>query len=438
MNLTKKTPLNVFLLVLCFIYPFYAFVEEPKAKTKTICVNMIVKNESKVITRCLGSLKSIIDYWVILDTGSTDGTQGIIKEFMKDVPGELHEEPFVNFEYSRNKALDFAKGKADYVLIIDADEVLSIAKDFKKTDLDKDFYHLMTEYGGTEYTRVQLINNALNWRWVGVLHEALDCPDAKTSALLPGLRNIVNTDGARSQDPNKFQKDVAVLEEALKKDPTNTRYTFYLAQSHRDARNHPEAIAIYNKRAEMGGWDQEVYWSMYQAALLQKVSGRPPEEFIPSLYKAYHYRCTRVEPLYHLANYYRGEGNFALAYLIAQVGCSVPHSSDILFVEKWMYDWGLPLEFSIAAYWIGKYDECQKMSLKILENPKIPKAVRECVERNLKFTNGKLVELYQSQDKAMKKQAKAEKEKEEKSLAETEKKEAETENPEKEEAKKAA
>ena len=53
---------------------------------------MIVKNESKVIERCLGSVKDFINYWVIVDTGSTDGTQQIIKNFMKDaVLNELYD-----------------------------------------------------------------------------------------------------------------------------------------------------------------------------------------------------------------------------------------------------------------------------------------------------------------------------------------------------------
>lgn len=402
MNLIKNYSINIFFCVLCVISCF-SVISAAEEKKKTICVNMIVKNESKVITRCLASVKPIIDYWVIVDTGSTDGTQDIIKAFMKDVPGELHEVPWVNFEYNRNRALDFAKGKADYLLIIDADEVLRISPDFKKPNLEKDFYHIMTEYGGTEYTRVQLVNNKLHWRWIGVLHEALDCPEAKTCDLIAGLTNVVSTDGARSQDPQKFQKDVKILEEALKKDPTNTRYTFYLAQSHRDAAQYPQAIEIYNKRVDMGGWDQEVYWSMYQAALLQKVSGVSADLFIPNLYKAYHYRPTRVEPLYHLANYYREKENYAQGYLIASVGCSVPASSDVLFVEKWMYDWGLPLEFSICAYWIGKYDECKNTCMKMLENQKLPTPVRECVERNLGFTNAKLLEIYKSNEDAMRK-----------------------------------
>jgi len=107
---------------------------------KTICLNMIVKDESKAILKLLGSVKSIIDYWVIFDTGSTDGTQEIIQEFLKDIPGELHERPWVNFAHNRNEALKVAQKKADYILILDADHLLHVQDSFDKNSLDLDFY----------------------------------------------------------------------------------------------------------------------------------------------------------------------------------------------------------------------------------------------------------------------------------------------------------
>ena len=66
---------------------------------------MIVKNESKVIRRCLESVLPLVDYWVIVDTGSTDGTQQIILECLKEVPGFLHERPWVDFSHNRNEAI---------------------------------------------------------------------------------------------------------------------------------------------------------------------------------------------------------------------------------------------------------------------------------------------------------------------------------------------
>src|SRR5580692_7710276 len=126
-----------FLLFILLIVS-HVCIEAKESKRPTVCLNMIVKNESKVICRCLESVKPLIDYWVIVDTGSKDGTQEIIKKFMKDIPGELHECPWVNFAHNRNEALSLAKKKADYLLFIDADDKLEIASDFKRPKLDKD------------------------------------------------------------------------------------------------------------------------------------------------------------------------------------------------------------------------------------------------------------------------------------------------------------
>ncbi|TGR77703.1 glycosyltransferase, partial [Mesorhizobium sp. M2D.F.Ca.ET.223.01.1.1] len=98
---------------------------------KRLCLNMIVKNEMANLERCLGAVADHIDCWVIGDTGSTDGTQDFIRSFFaaRNVPGELHEFPFHNFEQARNAALDHAYASPlgyDYLLFDDADMQLVV------------------------------------------------------------------------------------------------------------------------------------------------------------------------------------------------------------------------------------------------------------------------------------------------------------------------
>ena len=92
----------------------------------TLCLNMIVKNEAKIIARCLTSARPLVSTWVIVDTGSTDGTQDVIRRTLADLPGELHERPWRNFGANRTEALALAKGKSEYILIMDADDELVI------------------------------------------------------------------------------------------------------------------------------------------------------------------------------------------------------------------------------------------------------------------------------------------------------------------------
>ncbi len=94
----------------------------------TLCLNMIVKNESKIITRLFDSVISIIDCYCICDTGSTDNTVEIIQNYFKDkgITGKVVQEPFKNFCHNRNFALLYCVGMSDYVILLDADMFLDI------------------------------------------------------------------------------------------------------------------------------------------------------------------------------------------------------------------------------------------------------------------------------------------------------------------------
>jgi glycosyltransferase involved in cell wall biosynthesis len=361
---------------------------------KTICLNMIVKNESSVIRRCIDSAVPIIDYWVIVDTGSSDGTQQIIQDHMRErgVPGELHERPWKNFCHNRNEALELARGKADFVFFLDADEFISYNDGFQLPVLDKDCYYMNLRYGSFKWGRILLANNHLDWKWVGVLHEVLQIPPKAVSGNINDAHVVCTTEGARSKDPQKYQKDAQILEEGLKEEPNNSRYVFYLAQSYENAQDNKKALENYQKRVAMGGWDQEVFIAQMRIGGIQERLGADADTIIGSYKKAIETRRSRAEPYYHMANYYRRMGECEKGYRIAKIGATIPTSTDVLFVDEWMYDWGILLELSICAYWIEKYKESQEVSLKLLSKPNLPDNVRECVENNLGFANQKLLE----------------------------------------------
>lgn len=383
---------RLLLLFFCLYWAFAIAQPSEESSRPKICLNMIVKDEEGIIERCLASVRPIVDYWVIVDTGSRDRTKERIKSYFGDIPGELHERPWQNFAYNRNEALALAKEKGDYILFIDADETLAFSPEFSLPTLEKDFYYITTSFGGTSYGRVQLVKADLDWQWIGVLHETIDAPNLQSSDTLTGVTNVVTTEGARSKDPLKYQKDAAVLEAALKEDPLNSRYRFYLAQSYCDAQEYEPALKNYQMRMSLGGWDQEIFWSMYKIGLINEALSKPPETIIKSYYQAYLYRPGRIEPLYRLVHYLRCRENYGAGYQLAKAALNTPLSSDLLFVEKWIYDYGLLLEFSICAYWQQHYAEALLASKLILANAQAPEAVRQCVERNMDWINRKIAE----------------------------------------------
>ena len=92
----------------------------------TIALAMIVRDEAEVIGRCIESVRERIDYWVICDTGSTDATREIVRDALAGVPGELHQRKWVDFGHNRTELLRLARGKADYLLLLDADMTVSV------------------------------------------------------------------------------------------------------------------------------------------------------------------------------------------------------------------------------------------------------------------------------------------------------------------------
>jgi glycosyltransferase involved in cell wall biosynthesis len=308
---------------------------------KTVCLDMIVKNESRVIQRCLESVKTIVQYWVIVDTGSTDGTKEIVRDVLKDVPGELYERPWVDFAHNRNEALFFAKGRGDYLLLIDADERLEFTEPFAPK-FNRDLYYVSIYSKRSMYHRACLIDNRLDWYYKGVVHEQFLPNTGRTTEVLKGVSNIsMSEEGARGRDPNKYLKDAALLEKALQNEPDNPEYVYYLAQSYGNANDCKMAFYYYQKRAGMGGCPQCVYYSLYISAIIQDLFFHADTATVEKSYwEAFEYRPSRAEPLYRLAEYYLRKGDLDSADRIVELGLSIPLTSDGLNVETGIYESG--------------------------------------------------------------------------------------------------
>lgn len=376
----------------CLVLLALPFLLEAK---QTICLNMIVKNESKVIKRCLDSVKPVIDYWVIIDTGSRDGTQKLIKKELKNIPGKLYERPWKNFGENRSEAFALAQGKADYILFMDADDVLEFETEPQFAELVKDLYCMWRGTKDFQYLKPQLAKGDLPWKWVGVTHEYLDCEQPYSMGILMDVKYVTKDGGASTYDPEKFLKNVKLLEAELKKDPTNARNAFYLAESYRDAGEKGQALLWYQKRIDMHGWAEEVYWSMLQISHVLRDMGLASNIIIEAYKNAYAYRPHRAEAAYYLAETYNQNREYQLAYDCIKQWKDVqkPKEKDSLFNSEWIERYGMLFQLSICSYYIGHYQESLEICDQIISIADLPESWRELSKSNRNFPLSQLKNL---------------------------------------------
>ncbi len=354
----------------------------------TICLCMIVKDEARVIERCLESVKGLISNWVICDTGSTDGTQELIGRALAGVPGELHECSWVDFAHNRTELMGLARGKADYLLLLDADMTVTVDRS-RLEGLGADSY-MLRHAEPLEYRIKRLVRGDRTWHYVGATHEYIEAEGPETVATLDAIVVHHHADGGTRKD--KFTRDLRLLEAELAKDDGNTRALFYLAQTHRDLGHLEDAIELYSRRARMGGWEEEVFYSLYQVGVLKAQAG-DWSAAVPWLLDAWNYRPSRVEPLYHLALGYRNRFAYQAAYLFALRGIDRPMPKDVLFVEAWIYRWASLFELSISAYYVGAVKEAIDAGQRLLRIEELPPEYRSQAQRNLRICRDTLKPL---------------------------------------------
>src|SRR5262249_5245852 len=152
----------------------------------------------------------------------------------------------------------------------------------------------------------------------------------------------------------KYLGDVETLKGMDLNDP---RSVFYLAQSYTGARQIDKAIEMYRKRATMGGWSEEIYFSLFQIAALKEARRDPWEEIIAAHLAAYESRPSRAEPLWALAVMYNDRKHPVLAEFYARAACMIPRPTDCLLVMESVYEYRAADELAAALGMQGKYDE---------------------------------------------------------------------------------
>ena len=369
-----------------------------------LALNMIVKNESKIITRLFDSLSEIIDCYCICDTGSTDNTVALITEYFaaRNIPGCVITEPFKNFEHNRTFSLHACKDKAntggtyaDYILLMDADMVLERGPQFDATQfklkLDTaDVFHLFQGSDRFSYKNVRIVKNSLNISYWGVTHEVISTPDGTKYDQIERSVAFINDIGDGGAKADKFTRDIRLLTEGLVEKPNNDRYTFYLANSYRDNGEREKAIEMYKKRIEIGGWFDEVWQSYYNIGRCYSWSGEP-EKAIVYWMLAYDHFPKRLENIYEIIHYYRNQSKHKLVYefycmAMRQLEGVDKSKIDYLFLQNDIYDYKLDYEYTISGYYYNpdKID-LAALSMDVLCAKNIEDGIMRNVLSNYKF-----------------------------------------------------
>lgn len=352
------------------------------AGRQTFCLCMIVKDEARVIERCLASVRDLVDTWVISDTGSTDGTQDLVRKALDGIPGELHQDPWVDFGHNRTLNIERARGRADYLLTLDADHVLR--RDAPLPQLTADSYLLRYDTPGTRHRFKHLLRGDLPWRYEGVTHEYPCTDEPDLQANLDALVIEDHADGGCREGGS--ERDARLLRREFERDPGNPRTVFYLAHTERDLGRTEEALALYERRARMGGWSEEVYCSLLEAGLLRAERADDWPGAMEAFLRAWEVRPQRLEACYELVSRLRLRGCHRTAHALLRDVVGGPEPDDLLFTRPWVYRWGLLFEYSIAAHWAGDHAASVAACDRLLAMPDLPDAVRGQTLANREFS----------------------------------------------------
>jgi glycosyltransferase involved in cell wall biosynthesis len=331
---------------------------------------LMIRNESKIIQRCLKSVEGVVDAFCVHDTGSTDNTCDLVREFLVGRSGCLSTSEWKDFGHNRTLSFQNAQTyvrdtlkwdlEKTYGLLLDADMVFNPGT-LRTQGLTEKGYTVLQMNGTLEYPNCRLIRMDHAWVCRGVTHEYWDGPTTPLSKAVCWIDD--RNDGGCKSD--KFERDARLLEEGLEKEPDNVRYMFYLAQTYHCIGRDKDAIQMYKKRFRAGGWDEERWYSLYMIGQsyhkLKEIA-----KFEKYMNLAYEFRPSRAEPLHKLAKYFRETSQHYKCYHYILAGKKIPMSPDSLFVETEVYTDFFHYEETICLYYLNNKKDGLRRSMEYM------------------------------------------------------------------------
>lgn len=341
------------------------------SQTLTFGLLLMMRDESANLRRCIGSLRDHIDMWCVVDTGSADNSIEIVRELLKDIPGELYERPWVDFDHNRTEALNLAKGLGiSYAAFPDCDDSMFVEGKLPLDLWEKakaDAVQVKVSHGSLVHYRPHVFRLASDWEFRGKLHEFATLTKGRGTGRqiqTQQITFIARTEGVRSKDPRKYQNDAARLQRELdegKDDDLRTRNQFYLAQSHLHYGNKPDAKINYQKRLDMtGGYEEERFICCQE---LVSLCDDDPELQTQYALKSLELHPKRLEAVYFYLKKRRerGETGDVRSYAIASLANLFVENREPpnggLFVLPYIYNFAFDVEFSHAARMCGQHED---------------------------------------------------------------------------------
>lgn len=286
-----------------------------------LCI--MVKNAGPLFEQVLTENLPIIDRWTVLDTGSTDGTQDVVRRVLGAVrKGELHEEPFINFRDSRNRCLDLAGRRCKYTLMLDDTYVVrGDLRGFLNTVRGDQFatsYSLLIQSDDTEYYSNRIVKTATGLRYLYTIHEVIQ-QEGNTNVVVPKAAAYIHdyrTPYMEKRTMDRKRYDIQCLEDMIREEPNNPRHLYYMAQTYNVLEDWESAAKWFRARAEaVGGFAQERVDSWFELARLYNFKlNRPWPETEAAYLKAYELDPSRPDPLYFIGIHYNLIGDMGRAF----------------------------------------------------------------------------------------------------------------------------
>ncbi|MDO4283116.1 MAG: glycosyltransferase [Clostridia bacterium] len=321
----------------------------------TISLCMIVKNEEDVLKRCLESVQDITDEIIIVDTGSTDNTKKIAKEFTNKI---YHFSWVDDFAKARNYS--FSKATKDYILWLDADDVIlpkdkEKFKEFKKT-LDKNIDIVMMKYNcgfdsegnpTLSYYRERLIKNFKNYTWIGRIHE-----------VIPPTGNVIYSDVSithkkiHRNDPNR---NLRIFEKMIKDNtPFDTRQKFYYAREVYYSGDYPKAIEKFNDFLNSDDkWVENTISALLDLSTCYHNIGDKEHE-IQTLFKSFEFSTPRSQTCCYIGNFFLKENKIDLAIYWYELALTIkPDLKSGGFFEMDYYHFIPYIQLCVCYYKLG-------------------------------------------------------------------------------------